>query len=423
MTHGATGVYSFVPPYIERVVLEHYEKAPTSAPQSIQTSEHGTRSYAQLQKISIEFVIQGRQARYAAYAARVFSGPPMIPPSSSSGISGGTPPPTKASSSVATSPKEVWDARSQRRVLSSSMTSLRTTDVAALSCYKNLGEVDEFYRRVFQKPPVDNTTKLMKAFVHDPNAFNNAFWMPSTESIYYGEVDPQFFKPLVGNLDICVHEYGHAVTHYTSRLAYVDQSGALNESISDVFATIAKQDSLKQKADDADANWLVGEVVVGGGALRSMSNPGSAYNHPIMGIDPQPAHMNEYKKMTEDNGGVHLNSGIPNRAFYLAAKNIGGSSATAGEIWFKTLIASGRTDNFSDFAIRSISIAQSLRGDNVANIVGKAWKDVGVDLRKPVVALPQTSNPDLSNHIFSYPCCCGCLTLGAFLAIIMARKK
>ncbi len=419
----AIGIYQFVPPYVEQVVLSHYEKQSSGTLQAVQGSIHSSRSYVLLQKTSIEFALKVRYEKYTSFSANIIhAGPPSIPPSSSLGAVGGASSPNQASSSVSTSPKEVWDGSLKRLVLSSSVTSLKTTDTAALSCYKNLGEVDEFYRRVFQKPPVDTRTKLMKAFVHDPNAFNNAYWMPSTESIYYGEVDPNLFKPLVGNLDICVHEYGHAVTHYTSNLQYQDQSGALNESISDVFAIIAKQDFLKQKADDANTNWLVGEVVVGGGALRSMSNPGSAYkNHPIMGSDPQPAHMNDYVKMATDNGGVHYNSGIPNRAFYLAAKNIGGSSTGAGQIWFNTLIASKKTDDFSDFANRSISIAQSLRGDNISNIVAKAWTDVGVDLRKP--ATPSQQAPDPSNHIFSFPCCCGCLTLGAILAIIMAPTK
>ena len=118
------------------------------------------------------------------------------------------------------------------------------------------------------------------------------------------------------------------------------QAGALNESFSDVFGSLVKQYSLKQKANKAD--WLIGNVLctrkVKGIALRSMKEPGTAYDHPTIGKVPQPARMKDYVNTTSDNGGVHINSGIPNRAFYLAAIELGGYAwEKAGRIWYIAL--------------------------------------------------------------------------------------
>ena len=110
--------------------------------------------------------------------------------------------------------------------------------------------------------------------------------------------------------------------------------------MSDVFGSLIKQYSLKQDASHAD--WLIGAGLLAAGvkgvALRSMKAPGTAYNDPVLGRDPQPAHMKDYIHTTDDNGGVHLNSGIPNHAFYLAAIAIGGNAwDVAGRIWYETL--------------------------------------------------------------------------------------
>src|SRR2546427_3922895 len=112
----------------------------------------------------------------------------------------------------------------------------------------------------------------------------------------------------------------------TAGLSYHGQSGALNESMSDVFGSLVKQMAAGQTADKAD--WLIGAGLlmpsVSGVALRSMKDPGTAYNDPQLGQDPQPANMANYLDTTDDNGGVHINSGIPNHAFFLTATKIGG---------------------------------------------------------------------------------------------------
>jgi Zn-dependent metalloprotease len=170
-------------------------------------------------------------------------------------------------------------------------------------------------------------------------------------------------------------------------LQYFYESGALNESIADTFGSMIKQKLLNQTADQAD--WLIGAGLfnpsVQGVGLRSMKEPGSAYDDPILGKDPQPAHMKDFVRTTEDNGGVHLNSGIPNRAFYLAASNLGGHSwEKAGHVWYAALRDTRLRANasFRSFASRTVASAERLFGakGDVEKAVRSAWTEVGVKL-------------------------------------------
>ncbi len=183
------------------------------------------------------------------------------------------------------------------------------------------------------------------------------------------------------------HELAHGVIESEAALVYVNQPGALNESISDVFGVLTKQYRLGQRADQAD--WLVGAGLlterVRGRALRSMAEPGSAYDDPLLGRDPQPAHMRDFIVTRDDNGGVHLNSGIPNRAFYLAATAIGGPAwERAGRIWYDTLL-DRRLPNDADFATfagLTLTQARARFGDASAEAraVAEAWQTVGVEI-------------------------------------------
>ena len=129
---------------------------------------------------------------------------------------------------------------------------------------------------------------------------------------------------------------------------------------------MVKQYVLKQDADKAD--WLIGAGLfkknVKGAVLRSMKEPGSAYDDPVIGKDPQPGHMKDYVETTSDNGGVHINSGIPNRAFYLTAIELGGKAwEKAGMIWYVTLRDRLRENStFQDAARLTYSVAGSLFG-------------------------------------------------------------
>ncbi len=127
----------------------------------------------------------------------------------------------------------------------------------------------------------------------------------------FGDGDGELFQRFTVSLDIIGHELTHGVTEDEAALMYVNQSGALNESVSDVFGSLVKQHALGQTAEQAD--WLIGNGLltdaVQGVALRSMKDPGTAYDDPVLGDDIQPGHMSKYVKMTGDNGGVHINSG------------------------------------------------------------------------------------------------------------------
>ncbi len=212
--------------------------------------------------------------------------------------------------------------------------------------------------------------------VHYNRDYNNAFW--NGTQLVFGDGDGRVFERFTKPVDVLVHELTHAVTEYAAGLVYRDQSGALNESVSDVFASCAKQRQLGQSA--ADADWLIGEGIfkptVQGRALRDMAAPGTAYDDPTLGRDPQVGHMDDFVVTNEDNGGVHLNSGIPNRAFQIAAVAIGGNSwEGAGAIWYAALTSGDvrPTATFSDFANATIAAA----GD-FAEQVTDAWLAVGV---------------------------------------------
>lgn len=180
----------------------------------------------------------------------------------------------------------------------------------------------------------------------------------------------------------------HGITQYEAALEYEGQSGALNESFSDVFGSLVKQYGLKQKAEKAD--WLIGAGLftrkVKGVALRSMKQPGTAYNDSIIGKDPQPAHMKKFVHTTTDNGGVHINSGIPNRAFYLAAVEIGGYAwEKIGRIWYVTLTDRLKENSkFQDAANLTFDVAGSLYGKDSKEqrAVFDAWDKVGIIVRK-----------------------------------------
>ena len=130
----------------------------------------------------------------------------------------------------------------------------------------------------------------------------------------YGDGDNSIFIDFTKGNDVIGHELTHGVTQYEANLTYSQQLGALNESVSDVFGSLLEQYHLQQTAGDAD--WLIGQGLltanVKGIALRSMKAPGTAYDDPVLGKDPQPAHMKDYVNTVSDNGGVHINSGIPN---------------------------------------------------------------------------------------------------------------
>ncbi|WP_309068862.1 M4 family metallopeptidase, partial [Microbacterium sp.] len=213
--------------------------------------------------------------------------------------------------------------------------------------------------------------------------YDNAFW--DGARMVFGDGDGEIFRGFTGSLSIIGHELAHGVTERSANLVYQGQSGALNEHISDVFGALVEQHVQGHTAQEA--TWLIGDGIftekVQGQAIRSMRSPGTAYDDPVLGKDPQPAHMRDYVETDDDNGGVHINSGIPNRAFVVLAEALGGHAwERAGRIWYKTLTDDRitTTATFAQFAAATSVVAAELFGDDSgeARAVAEAWDAVGV---------------------------------------------
>ncbi|AQH03970.1 peptidase M4 (plasmid) [Burkholderia sp. KK1] len=259
----------------------------------------------------------------------------------------------------------------------------KSKDESVDEAYDGLGATFEFYLEIFQRNSIDDAGMPLIGTVHYGDKYDNAFW--NSQQMVFGDGDGTLFNRFTIALDVIGHELTHGVTEHTANLAYSGQAGALNESVSDVFGSLIKQYALKQKADKAD--WLIGAGLLASGvkgvALRSMKEPGTAYDDPVLGKDPQPADMAHYVNTAQDNHGVHINSGIPNRAFCLAALDLGGYAwEKAGRVWYETLNDSHikPTASFKTFARLTVSNANRLFGAGSAEskAVSKAWDTVGV---------------------------------------------
>ncbi len=254
--------------------------------------------------------------------------------------------------------------------------------VTVTEAYDYSGSTYNFFKEIFDRNSIDTRGMKLDSTVHYGDDYNNAFW--NGTQMVYGDGDGDIFHRFTKSIDVIGHELAHGVTQYEAALEYEGQAGALNESFSDVFGSLVKQYALKQKADAAD--WLIGDGLftrkVKGVALRSMKEPGTAYNDPTIGKDPQPSHMKNYVKTSSDNGGVHINSGIPNRAFYLTAIELGGYAwERAGQIWYVTLTQ--RLRERSDFQMTAnltYEVACHLYGNDgeEEKAVRKAWNQVGI---------------------------------------------
>jgi len=261
----------------------------------------------------------------------------------------------------------------------------RTGGRTVSEAYDYSGATYNFYKDIFKRNSIDTRGMKLDSTVHYGEAYNNAFW--NGTQMVYGDGDGEIFQRFTKSIDVIGHELTHGVTQYEAALEYQGQAGALNESFSDVFGTLIKQHALKQTVDKAD--WLIGAGLftrkVNGIALRSMKEPGSAYNDPTIGKDPQPGHMKDFVNTTSDNGGVHINSGIPNRAYYLTATELGGNAwEKAGYIWYVTLTEKLReSSNFQKAANMTFDVASSVygKGSQEQKAVQKAWNLVGIKIK------------------------------------------
>jgi Zn-dependent metalloprotease len=256
-------------------------------------------------------------------------------------------------------------------------------DATVNRAYSGLGATFDLFLKAYGRHSIDGDGLPLDATVHYDEDYNNAFW--NGEQMVFGDGDGEIFVDFTHSIDVIGHELAHGVTQYTANLTYFGQPGALNESMSDVFGSLIKQYTLGQTA--AEADWLIGAGLlapnVTGQALRSMKAPGTAYDDDVLGKDPQPATMDDYVRTGRDNGGVHINSGIPNHAFYLAATAIGGFAwEKAGQIWYDVLTGGELSEKalFTDFAKLTVTAARERFGDGGEELqaVKKAWEQVGV---------------------------------------------
>jgi Zn-dependent metalloprotease len=284
--------------------------------------------------------------------------------------------------------RKVYDARHGRSLpgkLIMTEEGARSSDVVVLEAFDGAGKTYDFFANVYSRNSVDGRGLRLSSTVHYGRQFDNALW-DGTQMIY-GDGDGRFFNRFTRPLEVIGHELTHGVTQYTAALVYRGQSGALNEHISDAFGIMVKQYALGLTAEQSD--WLIGAGLftraVKGKAIRSMAAPGTAYDDPILGRDPQPAHMSGYVVTSEDNGGVHVNSGILNRAFHLAAMTVGGHTwSVVGKVWYFTLINDlTPSTTFQQFADATTHRAAALFGEGSAtqSAIVAAWDAVGLPSR------------------------------------------
>lgn len=258
----------------------------------------------------------------------------------------------------------------------------KSKDTTVNEAFVGAGKTYDFFSKIYERNSIDDRGMRLDSTVHYDSAYNNAFW--NGRQMVYGDGDGQIFERFTASMDVIAHELAHGITQFEAGLVYRNQPGALNEHFSDVFGSLVKQYAKKQTA--AKADWLIGKGLftkaIKGVALRSMKEPGTAYNDPLIGQDPQPGHMKNFVKTTRDNGGVHINSGIPNKAFYEAAIRLGGHAwEKTGRIWYITLRDRLRSNSqFQDCANLTLAVAAELygAGGTEQKAVQEAWDAVGI---------------------------------------------
>ena len=277
--------------------------------------------------------------------------------------------------------REVYDAKGQETMGTKvrSEGEPKTGNVEIDNSYDFTGNVRDFYRDVHNRNSIDGKGMKLKSTVNYGDNYENAFW--DGTHMTYGKPGPNSPFTTFILRDVTGHEITHGVTEYEAGFVYRNQPGALNESVSDVYGALITQKALGQSA--AEASWLVGDGIwkpeIKGRALRDMRNPGTAYDDPMLGKDPQPAHMKDYLNTRRDNGGVHLNSGIPNKAFADFAVSVGGNAWEApGHIWYDARAHAGSSPSFAQFAYQTIESAKRLGHTDLVPKLEKSWGDVGV---------------------------------------------
>lgn len=257
-------------------------------------------------------------------------------------------------------PIRMYDAKNGRVIPGHPFTALtESDDASAISSYAADASI------------VLGATTFPDGVVRYGKQYANAFFNGSY--LVFGEGDGEIFGNFTASRDIFAHEFGHALVSLGPKLAYAGESGALNEHLADVIGVCVQQSVSKDVSD-----WRIGQEILldGVSAVRDMLKPGTAYDNALLGKDPQPDHMSGYRKMSGDNGGVHINSGIPNKAF--AALCVLTEEPSWGRplaMWRRTMQDLGPRSTFLDLARGTWRHSGGL---NPA--VREAWKSVGIEI-------------------------------------------
>jgi Zn-dependent metalloprotease len=271
----------------------------------------------------------------------------------------------------------------------------RSKDAIAQAAHDGAGKVYDYYFNTFKRDGLDDQGSPLVSTVHygsDPEDAENAAWIGEAQQMIYGD-GGKIFKPLSYGLDVVGHEFTHGIIDNTSGLIYEGQSGALNESYADVFGALIDR-----------GNWTIGETVIKSPPyplkfLRSLQDPTGGGNYdaadPLNSVG-QPAHMNDYADLPYtrkgDNGGVHVNSGIPNLVAYLIARELGPEKME--QIYYRTLTQYlTPNSDFADAARATIRAAKDLYGNTEGNAINLALPKVGLSAEGSSQTPPPTSTP------------------------------
>jgi len=276
----------------------------------------------------------------------------------------------------------------------------------AVSAHNSAAITYEYFKNTHSRNSIDGQGGTIISIINitddDGSGKDNAFW--NGRAMFYGNGD-QLFYPLAGALDVGAHEMAHGVTQHTANLIYKDQSGAINEAMSDIVGCMVDRD-----------NWRLAEDVVlpnsqyfPSGAMRDMSNPHNGATDDLPGWQPQ--HTNEMYTGDQDNGGVHTNSGIINYAYYMIAEAI--SKDKAEDIYYRALANyMTQSSQFIDCRLAFEQAAKDIHGDGSAefNAVVTAFFNVGIgdengggDGSGPPGELPQNPGQDYIMFADEYP--------------------
>ena len=274
--------------------------------------------------------------------------------------------------------QRLFDCQNRRSLPGSPVDTTNSTDPAVKGVSTYTGKVAEFYQKNFSRNSIDNEGLDLVSSIHYMQDYDNAFW--NGQQMVYGDGDGTVFTELWKSPDVIGHELTHGVTQYESGLVYEGESGALNESISDAFGAVFNQWLNNWPASDPQG-WLIGAGIMGSQSLangktclRDMVDPGNAHC-----LSPQPDSYDNFDPTAD----VHLNSGIPNKAFAVFAQAVGGNAWDQPiKVWYAACTSGRLSANatFMDFANLTLDVAGSQGGASLKNQLQQAWEAVALPL-------------------------------------------